>query len=89
MTNTNNSASGGGIGFLGALALLFIGLKLTGYIGWSWIWVLSPLWLPIVAVLAVAVVIVVLTVLGYGLAAGVRAIVRKRKHNALKKRLGL
>lgn len=27
------------------LTLLFIGLKLTGYIDWSWIWVLSPLWI--------------------------------------------
>jgi hypothetical protein len=34
----------GGISFLGMLAILFIGLKLTGYIGWSWIWVLAPLW---------------------------------------------
>lgn len=29
-----------------ALAVLFIGLKLTGYIGWSWVWVLCPLWAP-------------------------------------------
>lgn len=32
------------IGFLGALSLLFIGLKLGGVISWSWLWVLSPLW---------------------------------------------
>lgn len=30
--------------FSHGLALLFIGLKLTGYIGWSWWWVLAPLW---------------------------------------------
>lgn len=29
------------------LAVLFVGLKLTNHITWSWIWVLSPLWLPI------------------------------------------
>lgn len=28
------------------LGLLFIGLKLTGYIAWSWLWVLAPFWLP-------------------------------------------
>lgn len=28
--------------FLPALTLLFIALKLTGYIAWSWFWVLSP-----------------------------------------------
>ncbi len=37
----NNS---GGIGFLGLLTIVFIVLKLTGYINWSWLWVLSPLW---------------------------------------------
>lgn len=30
--------------FLPLLALLFIGLKLTGHITWSWVWVLAPLW---------------------------------------------
>lgn len=33
------------IGFLHLLTLLFIGLKLTGYVSWSWLWVLSPLWI--------------------------------------------
>ena len=32
------------IGFLPALALLFIGLKLGGVIAWSWWLVLLPLW---------------------------------------------
>lgn len=36
-----------GIGFPGLLALLFIGLKLTGYITWPWLWVLCPVWIPI------------------------------------------
>ena len=44
----------GGPGFLSLLALLFIGLKLTGHIDWSWFWVLSPLWLKILFVLLVA-----------------------------------
>ena len=33
------------IGFTGLLTILFIALKLTGYIAWSWWWVLSPLWI--------------------------------------------
>jgi hypothetical protein len=41
-----NAQQSGGVGFLGLLALLFIGLKLAGQIGWSWWWVLSPLWAP-------------------------------------------
>lgn len=30
------------------LGLLFIALKLTGNITWSWWWVLSPFWIPLV-----------------------------------------
>jgi hypothetical protein len=37
--------------FLPILALIFITLKLTGYITWSWLWVLSPLWIPIAIVI--------------------------------------
>lgn len=40
----NNS---GGIGFVGLLTILFVGLKLTGYMAWSWVWVLSPLWISL------------------------------------------
>ena len=44
----NNS---GGISFLGLLGILFIALKLTGYIAWSWWLVLLPLYLlPVIAV---------------------------------------
>lgn len=32
--------------FLGLLGLLFIGLKLTNFINWSWWWVTAPLWAP-------------------------------------------
>ena len=32
------------LSFLGMLAIVFIILKLTGTITWSWLWVLSPLW---------------------------------------------
>jgi hypothetical protein len=38
---SNNST---GIGFMGLLAILFIGLKLGGVITWSWWWVTIPLW---------------------------------------------
>ena len=34
--------------FLDGLTLLFIGLKLTGYIDWSWFWVLSPILIPLI-----------------------------------------
>lgn len=36
----------GGMGTLSVLTLIFIVLKLTGLIDWSWVWVLSPVWIP-------------------------------------------
>lgn len=51
----NDSSRSGGVGFLGFLGLLFIGLKLTGFISWSWILVLSPLWLPFAVLFVVAI----------------------------------
>ena len=41
---TKVSVSLGG-GFTGLLTITFIVLKLCGVINWSWIWVLSPLWI--------------------------------------------
>jgi hypothetical protein len=31
----------------GILGLIFITLKLTGHITWSWLWVLAPFWIPL------------------------------------------
>ena len=56
-----NSTNTGGVNLLGLLTLLFIGLKLTGHITWSWIWVLAPLWIPMgiaLLVLSVGILIV-------------------------------
>jgi len=41
----SNAESTGG--FSTILVLIFITLKLTGYIQWSWWWVLSPIWISI------------------------------------------
>ena len=32
--------------FTQTLTVLFIGLKLTSFIAWPWVWVLSPIWIP-------------------------------------------
>ena len=45
MLHMNNN--GGGIGFFGVLTIVFIVLKLTGAIAWSWWWVLSPCLIPL------------------------------------------
>ena len=51
------------IGFLGLLTLVFIVLKLTHHIDWSWVWVLSPLWLGWVVVTAI---LFILALIGIG-----------------------
>ena len=60
MANGKESSSGssGGIGFIGLLTIVFITLKLTGYIDWSWWWVLSPIWIS--AALAGLVILFIL-----------------------------
>lgn len=57
----DNNTRGGGIGFLGLLTLLFIGLKLTGYISWSWFWVLSPTLIPLILSIPFIILLVVLS----------------------------
>lgn len=46
-----NSGGSGGIGFIGLLQIAFIVMKLMDVIGWSWFWVLSPLWISGIALL--------------------------------------
>ena len=64
----SSSSSSSGIGFCGLLTVLFIGLKLTNHIAWSWWWVLSPLWIGfalwivvLVAILGIAAVMALLS----------------------------
>ena len=47
-----------GMTFGDLLLAAFIVLKLTGVIDWSWWWVLSPLWIPIVFMLVVMIIVV-------------------------------
>jgi hypothetical protein len=56
MSNNSSLSSSGGIGFLGLLALLFIALKLTGHIDWSWWWVLAPVWVPFALFIAFIII---------------------------------
>lgn len=42
---------------LGILGLIFITLKLTGHITWSWVWVLAPFWAPLAVAVVIAVIV--------------------------------
>lgn len=60
MSNQTNTTGNTGIGFAGLLAIVFIVLKLTGVIAWSWWWVLAPIWLPasigLIALIVLAII---------------------------------
>ena len=49
MSDKKNTSNGLGLGMI--LFLIFMTLKLTGDIDWSWWWVTSPLWIPVLLVL--------------------------------------
>jgi len=55
----SKESSSSGVSFMGLLTILFIALKLTNFIDWSWWWVLSPMWLSAV-ILVFAVLLLVL-----------------------------
>lgn len=55
--SSSSDASSGGIGFFGLLTIVFITLKLTGVIDWSWWWVLAPLWIPLALVIVIGCII--------------------------------
>lgn len=53
IVSDSKGGSAGGIGFCGALFLLFLGLRLTDNIDWEWYWVAAPLWMPLAFVVTV------------------------------------
>ena len=56
MKNNNSK----GMSFFGVLTIVFIVLKLVGVISWSWLWVLSPFWMPICLGVAIILIGVIL-----------------------------
>ena len=62
--SSNNTSVNSGMGLSGWLTVLFVGLKLTGYITWPWVWVLSPLWISallVIVLIAIAFLIAIIT----------------------------
>jgi fatty acid desaturase len=53
MSSNDQETKSSGIGVFGLMGVMFIGLKLTGYVTWPWIWVLSPFWIPAAIVFSV------------------------------------
>lgn len=44
---SSSNTSSGGIGCGTVLFFIFLVLKLTGAIDWSWWWVTAPIWIPV------------------------------------------
>jgi hypothetical protein len=66
---TQTTTVSGGIGFTGLLTIVFIILRLIPYgdghiINWSWWWVLSPLWINVLLVIAVVLIATIVTAIG-------------------------
>ena len=59
MFMNNEKTTSSEIGFGSALLLTFIILKLVGVIDWSWWWVLSPIWIPVVLLMAASILLFV------------------------------
>ena len=53
----SSSSSSSGIGFVGLLTILFVGLKLSGHIDWSWWLVTAPIW-GVFALIGIILIIV-------------------------------
>lgn len=57
MSNSEkNVVRTGGISFTGLLTIVFIILKLTNVIDWSWWWVTAPIWIPLSIGIALIVI---------------------------------
>lgn len=57
---STSQASSGGISVASLLGLIFITLKLTHYIDWSWWWVTAPFWIPFAIIIAIILVCVII-----------------------------
>lgn len=69
MSNNTSTSFTTGPGLPSLLTVLFVALKLMGYIAWSWWWVFSPLWIPLAIVLAFIIVVGVVAVFSFLIAA--------------------
>lgn len=56
-----NNGTTGGVSFVGLLTIVFIVLKLCNVITWSWLWVLSPIWISVSIAIVVGIILALLT----------------------------
>lgn len=60
----NKTSQNNGIGLGGVLFVVFLVLKLLGYINWSWWWVTAPLWIPFALILLFLLIGLIIALIG-------------------------
>lgn len=55
----------GGVSLSTILGVIFIVLKLTGVISWSWVWVLAPFWIPLALIVLILAIIIIVTIIRF------------------------
>lgn len=76
---SDSNSNSGGIGLAGATFIVFLVLKLTHNIDWSWWWITSPLWIPVALVFVIVLIA--------GIVAGVKEARAEKAERARKARL--
>jgi hypothetical protein len=72
MSESSKSITIGGTGFFNLLFLVFLVLKLTKVIDWSWWWITAPLWGPIGVCVVLMILGIILVALSDGYTYGKR-----------------
>jgi len=62
-SSSRTAAASGGVGAGFILFCIFLVLKLTHVIDWSWFWVIFPLWIGPAVVLSISIIIVIIAVI--------------------------
>ena len=61
--NDNNIKVVVNMPFCTILFIVFLVLKLTNVIGWSWWWITAPLWIPVSIMLIVLVILGIVSII--------------------------
>ena len=79
MSSSNSKSSSGGLGVSSILLIIFIVLKATKLIDWSWWWVFSPVWIPLLLLVVFGIL--------YLIVSAIASAIGKREINKMKSRL--
>ncbi len=69
------------VSFMGLLAILFIGLKLTGFITWSWWIVTLPLWGGAALIISLFVIAPAIALIGAFLLDVLASLTKSKRNN--------